>query len=777
MVGWPLRGGPGQIGSVVSLVFAIEAGAVVEGAPVPGISHDALLIFLLQFLALLVLARGLGILANRLGMPSVVGELLAGLLLGPTVLGGVAPGIQDALFPPETAQAHLLEIVSFIGVMLLLILTGLETDLKLIAAKGRSAVKISLSGIVIPLVLGVVLGLQLSPDLIGANPETGEPTEQLTFALFMGVAMAISAIPVIAKVFIDLKVIKRDLGQLTLAAAMIDDTLAWILLGIVVGIARAGTLELGGVLTSIGTVLGFLLVSYTIGRVLVTRGIRWVGNNLPGEASMITTIMVFALVFAAFAQYLNVEAVLGAFVVGVLMGQIKRVDHHVIHTIEVVALSVFAPVFFASAGLKVDLRSLAEPRLLGIGLLVLAIAILGKFVGAFVGAKWARLGNWEAMSLGAGMNARGAVEIIIATIGLNLGVLGQEMFTIIVMVAIVTSLMAPPILRFTLPRVPYTDAERERLAREASSRASLLGNVHRVLLPTRGGTNSQLTAQLLSRMAVGATFEVTVMQVGTREPATVGPAGAGTAEVRAADQRFARVETHLGLPRDRLHRLQREMADGGLAATVLAEATRGGYDLIAIGATEMLAAAPDSPLFTGWVDEVLQSSPVPVLLVSSRFAQDTGEVIDAYPLQRLLLPSTGGEANRSAAEIAFAIARGPDDGESAQVDVVHVVEPPTQAWSETGAGETDRARQLAEEVLAAEAAVGLAAGATVHAEAVLTDVAYSRVVVDRARETRPDLIVLQSQVRPITRRAFLGHDVDDILRRSPCPVALITRSG
>lgn len=759
---------PFEIGSVVSYILAVEAATVAPGAPVPGISHEGLLIFLVQFLLLLLLARGLGVLATKLGMPSVVGELLAGLLLGPTVLGGVAPGLQESLFPRSTEQAHLLDVVSFIGVMLLLILTGLETDLKLIASKGRSALKISVSGIVIPLVLGVILGLQLSPDLIGTNPVTGEPTEQLTFALFMGVAMAISAIPVIAKVFIDLKAIKRDLGQLTLAAAMIDDTLAWILLGIVVGLARSGSLEVGGVLMSIGTVLGFLLVSYTVGRVLVTRGIRWVSNALPGEGSLITTIIVFALTFAAFAQFLNVEAVLGAFVVGVLMGQIKRVNHNVIHTIEVIALSVFAPVFFASAGLKVNLRALADPGLFAIGLLVLGIAILGKFVGAFVGAKWARLGNWEAFSLGAGMNARGAVEIIIASIGLNLGVLSTEMFTIIVMVAIVTSLMAPPILRFTLPRVPYTDAERERLAREANAQSSLLGNVHRVLLPTRGGTNSQLTAQMLRRMAAASDFEVTILQV-ISEAVTV-PAEA-RAGADSADSRFDRVASQLGLRRERLHRVERQMGEGGLAKTVLAETARGGYDLIALGATEMLSASPDSPLFTGWVDEVLQSAQVPVLLVSSRFGQDSGEAIEDLRIHRILLPSSGGEAMREAGEIAFVVGGGDDE---TLVDLVHVVEPPTSTWSETGAGDTDRARELAEEVLAAEAAVGLAAGATVHTTALLTDKAFSRVVVDHARETGTDLIVLQSEVRPVSRRAFLGHDVDDILRRSPCPVAVIT---
>lgn len=755
------------------MIFATEAGAAVEGAPVPGISHEALLIFLLQFLLLLLLARGLGIVANRVGMPSVVGELLAGLLLGPTVFGAIAPGLREGVFPAEAGQAHLLDIVSFLGVVLLLILTGLETDLGLIASKGRAAVRISLSGIVIPLALGVVLGLQLGRQWVGVSPGTGEPTPQLTFALFMGVAMAISAIPVIAKVFIDLKAIKRDLGQLTLAAAMIDDTLAWILLGIVAGLARSGSFEVGAILTSIASVLGFLLVAYTIGRWLVVRSVRWVGRALPGEAPLITTIMVFALGFAAFAQYLNVEAVLGAFVLGIIAGQIRRVNHGIVHMLEVIALSVFAPVFFASAGLKVDLRSLTDPSTLAIGVLVLVIAIVGKFVGAYAGAKWARLGHWEALSLGAGMNARGAVEIIIATIGLNLGVLGQDMFTIIVMVAIVTSLMAPPILRMTLPRVPFTDAERERLAREAQAKTSLLGNIHRVLLPTRGGTNSQVAAQLLRRMADGAPFEVTVMQVraSDREAAKVAVGGGGAAV--GVEDRFERIEHHLGLPKGRLRRVERDPEGRGLADVVLAETHNGGYDLVVLGATEMLSRDADSPLFSAWVDRVLQSSPVPVLVVSSRWDADADGRIETLPIRRILLPTTGSEVNRAASEVAFEIANDDD----AVVDVIHVVEPPTGGWGDTGAGtgEGDRARQLAEDILAAEAKIGLSAGAVVHTEPVISDAPLQQVILDRARGRGADLIVLRSDVKPTTRRAFLGHEVDAILRDAPCPVAVITR--
>ncbi len=731
--------------------------------PAPGIGHHELLIFILQFGALLLLARGLGILANRLGMPSVVGELIAGLILGPTILGALAPELRSFLFPPPPAeylalepevraqvfnQGNLLDIVSFVGVMLLLILTGLETDLRLIASKGTAALKISLTGIAIPFGLGI--GLGFLPLLM---PYIAEGSSQLPFAMFLGIAMAVSAIPVIAKVFIDLGVLKRDLGQLTLAAAMVDDTFAWILLGVVSGLATSGAIEASTVLISIASVLGFLVVAYTLGRFLVIRATTWVSRNLPGDGPIISLIILSALAFGAFAQALNVEAVLGAFVVGIIFGQIRRVNHHIVHTLEIITLAVFAPVFFATAGTRVDLLALGEPRIAVIALIVLAIAIGGKFVGAYLGAKWAGLGKWEALSLGAGMNARGAVEIIIATIGLRLGVLSTEMYTIIVMVAIVTSLMAPPLLRAFLPKVPYTDDERARLEREAAEKTSLLGNIHRVLLPTRGGTNSQVAAQMVARMADGAAFEVTVLQVGS--------------QAEASDDRFARVEQHLRMPAKRMTRSVREL-NGGLADTVLAETKKGGYDLVVLGATETRDVADhSSAMFSDWVDQVLQSSPVPVLIVSSRWEDDGPQAIDTLPIRRILLPTTGSEINRNASEIAFEIANDDD----AVVDVIHIVEP-SDTWAEIG---DEHATDLAEDILAAEAKIGLAAGAIVHTQALVTEQPLARVVIDRARSCGADLIVLRSDVKPTTRRAFLGHEIDDILREAPCPVAVITR--
>src|SRR5215210_2781602 len=316
------------------------------------LGEHELLLFLLQFSLLLVVARSLGLVATRFGLPSVVGELLAGLVIGPSLLGNIAPGLFEGLFPPEAAQFHLLEIVSWLGVIMLLILTGLETDIGLIARKGKSAAAISLGGIAVPFATGLGLGFMLPESFLAA------PDKRLVFALFIGTAMSISAIPVIAKVLMEMNVIRRDIGQITLAAGMIDDTIGWILLSVVAGLASSGTVSFMSVGSSFLSVVLVLVLAYTLGRRLVSLLIRTLDNHVGGDSVLITTLMALALTFGAITQALRLEAVLGAFIAGILVGQVKRFDDRLRHMFEQVTLGVFAPVFFAASGLRVDLGRL-----------------------------------------------------------------------------------------------------------------------------------------------------------------------------------------------------------------------------------------------------------------------------------------------------------------------------------------------------------------------------------------------------------------------------------
>ncbi|WP_249713916.1 cation:proton antiporter [Rhizomonospora bruguierae] len=424
--------------------------------PVAPISAHPLLTFLLQVGLLLLLALCFGRLATRMGLPAVVGELLVGVLLGPSLLAHVAPAVSGWLFPAGAEQFHLLDAVGQLGVLLLVGVAGMQMDVDMIRRRGVAAAGISAGGLAIPFGLGIALGFALSGSLMPAD------TDPLVFALFMAVAMGVSAIPVIAKILLDMRMVHRNIGQLVLTAGMVDDAFGWVMLSIVSALATTG-LHPGDVVTSVVSVVAVVTVAVTVGRPLARAGFRLAGRGTDPAptVALATTMIVLA---AVTTHALGLEAVFGAFVCGILIGSVIGPDHARLAPLRTVVVSVLAPIFFATAGLRMDLTSLWHPRVLAAGLLVLAVAILGKFAGAYLGARLSRFSHWEGLALGAGLNARGVIEVVVAMAGLRLGILTVQAYTIVILVAIVTSLMAPPVLRLAMARIEQTAEEdlRER---------------------------------------------------------------------------------------------------------------------------------------------------------------------------------------------------------------------------------------------------------------------------------------------------------------------------
>ncbi|MFI0507004.1 cation:proton antiporter [Streptomyces albogriseolus] len=419
-------------------------------APVPTIPHHSLLVFLLQLAVLLLLALSLGQLAARFKMPAIVGELLAGVLVGPSVLSHAWPALADWLMPKDTAQMHMLDAVGQVGVVLLVGITGMELKFDLVRRRRLTAARVSVCGLVLPLALGVGVGFLLPSSI---RPDGTSPT---VFAIFLGVALCVTAIPVIAKTLMDMNLLHRDIGQLTLAAGVLDDVVGWFLLSIVSAMATAG-LSTGTVATSLLYPVGVVLAAWVVGRPLVKAALRAAGRS----ASPVPTVAVTALTVllgAAATQALHLEAVFGAFVCGALIGTSGQLDREKLAPLRTTVLAFLAPVFFATAGIRMDLTALTDPTVLAAACAVLAVAIIGKFAGAFAGAKMSGLGRWEGLALGAGMNSRGVIEVVVAMVGLQLGVLSAEAYTIVILVAIVTSLMAPPVLRVAMARIDE-DAE------------------------------------------------------------------------------------------------------------------------------------------------------------------------------------------------------------------------------------------------------------------------------------------------------------------------------
>lgn len=423
-------------------------------APIPPIAADSLLVLLLQVGLLLLMALLLGRLAVRFKMPAIVGELFAGVILGPSIFHNVAPGLADRLFPPDPDQFHMLDAIGQLGVLLLVGVAGAHLDLKSLRGRGAAALKVSGFALVIPFGFGVVTGLLLPRSILG------EGVDPVVFSTFLGVAMGVSAIPVIAKTFMDMNLLHRNISQFTLTVAMLVGIVCWLLLSVASDMATRGV-KVGNVLLSLTYLAAVVLFAIVVGRPLVRKIFQLVSRS--GDATptlMAATILI--ILSAATTHALGLEAVVGAFLAGTLISEYGRPDPVRFAPLRTVVVSVLAPIFLATAGLRMDLTELIRIEVLSAAVLVLTVAILGKFIGAYIGARTSQLGNWEALALGAGLNVRGAVEIIIAMIGLRLGVFNTATYTIIVLVAVVTSLMAPPILRIAMIRVEQTEEEDAR---------------------------------------------------------------------------------------------------------------------------------------------------------------------------------------------------------------------------------------------------------------------------------------------------------------------------
>jgi Kef-type K+ transport system membrane component KefB len=404
------------------------------------VTEHQLLLFLIEITVVVLAARLGGELAVRLGIPEVVGELALGLCLGPSLLGVLWPGGFEALFPDEPTQQSLLELMGWIGVLFLVTLSGWETRLGTLRRSGRVLGGAWVGGFFLPFVMGFGLGWLIPSSLVGAG------VDRPVFALFMGTAMSISAIPVIARILIDLELLQTRIGMVILSAAVADDVVGWIVLAVVTGLATAGAVDGAAILTTLGGTALFVVVAFTAGQWLVRRMIQLAGRRLRAPHARTTTTVLIVLIGAAITQALHVHLVLGAFIGAILVTRSRGKDHVGIEAIRIVGMAFFVPFFFAYTGVKVDLTTL-DVSTLPIAAGALAVACVGKLVGGTVGARVGGLQWSDAWAVGAGLNARGAMELVIAAIGLSIGVLTLPMYSIVVLIAICTTLMAGPMLR------------------------------------------------------------------------------------------------------------------------------------------------------------------------------------------------------------------------------------------------------------------------------------------------------------------------------------------
>lgn len=711
--------------------------------------HQDMLLLVIRVGALLFAARLLGDLCQRVGQPAVLGELLAGLVLGPSVLGALSPALSFFLIPQTPVGGHLLGVVSLLGAMFLLLITGLETDIGLIRHHARTAFGVSAGGILITFSAALAVGLLLPRDLMSSDHP------QFLCALFLALSVSIAAISVVAKVLMDLNLMRRDIGQTLIAAGLSDDIIGWIVFSIIAGVAASGKVDPLAVLEIIAEVLGFLVLSMTLGRRVVRRLLSFVQDHAVGRDPSLSLVVVLTFVWGAVTQALHIEAVLGAFVMGLLFGQMRRLPAVVHEQLESMALAVFAPIFFATAGLRVNLHHLREPRLLVVAAVLLVVAVGGKTVGAYLAARWVGgKDHWTALSFGAGLNARGGTDVIIASIGLQLGLLTPDLYSVVVLIAMLASFAAPTALRRILARVEPSEAELARLRSEELAKKSLVAGIHRVLMPVRppadgdgvpGGLahTRAVEAGLVKGLAAKQEIEATLM--------SVAPQG----ERAPAEGYLDQLRAQFNPTRPAVKVLESPQA----AESIIAEANRQ-YDLVVLGASQ--GRASSEVVFNPIVDYLMRMAPCPTLVVKG------GAREPHWPPSRILVRANGTEAARHAAEVAFALA-----GEQTEVILLHVVVQSSDTYY-LDAGGRDLERQLAigHQIVESMAEIGAATGVAADPE-VRIGQAEDAVILDVIAQRHVDLLVVGTHLRPASERLYLGVRVERLLRESDCPVVVV----
>jgi Kef-type K+ transport system membrane component KefB len=688
------------------------------------LSDSEILLMFAALAAFVGLARLLGDAATRLRQPQVLGELAAGIIVGPSLLGLIAPAAAR-----EAARgAHILEPVSWIGITFLLALTGMETDFASLRREGRPATFATLGGVIVPLAAGFAYALILPASFAGPHGS------RFVFAAFLSLSMSISAVTVIAKVLNDLGQTKRSASKIILAGGIFDETLGWILLAVISGLAAGGG-GWGETITIVVKAGLFLAAAALVGRKAVNAILRIVRDRSVIDDAAFTATVVLALAFAAITQAIGLHEVLGAFVFGVIAGTVPRIDRDTIDRVRVMTRGFLVPVFFLFAGMKVDLTQLGHRQTLLIAAGFIAIAILGKIFGCVVGGKIAGMALREAALVGIGMSARGSMEIVLAVLGLSLGILSPTVFSVIVLLSVVTIVVVPAALRIAFKAIPPSDDERKKIERQEQDAAAYTPNVRRVLVPLLPGAQSEIAAEAARALARSKAqteqqLELVMLRV-------------DGAPAKKSEQLL--VEEVAQTDAERPIEIEEQAQVGDSPQTKIGAAFERGYQLAILG---VVRSKRSDDCFGRVVNDVIRNAQGDVFVVYADADFDIDRV------KSIVVPITGHEHARSAGDLAVALA----SGLGASVRAVNVLR---SAGGDERSGALSELRDRAKVLEVAFEAV------------TETDAVPGRGILRNLRTSHGDLCILGATDQSRQGSPFFGDTADILLRSAPMPIGLL----
>lgn len=408
------------------------------------LNHQEVINLLLQLASMLIFARIFSEIARKFKQPGVVGEILAGIILGPTILGTLFPGVQDYLFGTHPMSNIALDGFVQIAVVLLLFIAGLEVELQVVWNQGKNAVKIAIVSMVIPILAGFVVAYAF-PDFLGVNIN-----DRVVASTFFGLAISITALAVVARILMDLNIFKTQTGLLIIAATMIIDIIGWVIFSVILSLSDAGKEGLGVWLT-IALTLVFTFGMLTFGKGLINKVLPWVNKKLAWPGGLISLSLALCFLAASFTEFIGIHAIFGAFIIGVALGDSEYLTEKAKEILHQFINNIFAPVFFVSIGLKVNFIAGFDLGIVGV---VVIVGLITKYLGGYIGARMAKIPRNESMVIGFGLSARGSMDIILGLIALEYGLVSESLFIGLVILALISSMSSGFLINWAIFKKP-----------------------------------------------------------------------------------------------------------------------------------------------------------------------------------------------------------------------------------------------------------------------------------------------------------------------------------
>ncbi len=573
--------------------------------------------------SILLIGRGTAEVARRFAQPEVLGELIGGFLIGPSLLGAVFPSVYHALFADPGVDLAL-SMFAWTGAILLLMVAGAEVDLSILTEHMKAGSLTAAFTIIPSIAAGTAFGVYvLNMNIISA--------------MFLGAVFSVTAVSVIAKILIERQSLRRSYAQVIMAAGIASEVVVWPLLS-ALSAAHAGETWMAGLKTSAFAV-AFFAIMLTAGQKftdLVMRRIVDVTKIIYGQ---LTLLIVLGFIFAGITELLGLHALLGPFVFGVLIGRAPRTTTRLKESLHSMTLCVFAPVFFVTAGMRVDITKLENWHAMLLTLALFAAALATKLVFGFIGARLGGLRPWESVLVGLGTNLRGGTDVIVAILGGSLGIIPDSTYTMYALAAILTVLISPPLVAALEKKVPPSEAELKRLSKEEARGRAYLSTVEKVLLPTYPELNPSGCVSILRSIATTKEAENEVFDIAELAPDnhTQLTQSVSDSLKEAGDSQKTEYS-------------QIVVEESGTIASVLEGAKQ--CDLLVLGARR--AQAHPSLSFGHEQDQLIDQSTCDVLLIMG------GGNLIGRRIKRILVPMNGMEYAMAAADIAGYVAKAND---------------------------------------------------------------------------------------------------------------------